>query len=71
MRLGSQAFEQGRRQSRLADACFAREQNYLSFAGFGLRPPSQQQVEFFLPPNEVSQAASVHGFKSAFHRSRS
>jgi hypothetical protein len=44
---------------------------YLSFAGFGFRPPSQQQVEFFFPPDEVSQAACVHRVEKAFHRSRS
>src|ERR1700722_20154404 len=71
MRLGSQAVEQSCRQSRLADAWLAGEQHHLSLARFGLRPPSQQQVEFFFPSNEVSQAACVHGLETAFNISRS
>ena len=71
MRLGSEAFQQRSRQSRLADARFAREQHHLAFAGLRLRPAPQQQFEFFFPPDKLGQAARVESLEAAFDRSRS
>ena len=68
VRLGSEAFQQRSRQSRLADASLAGEQHHLAFAGLCLRPAPQQQFEFFFAPDEVGQAARVQGLEAAFHR---
>ena len=64
--LGSEAFQQRRRKSRFADAGLAGEQHYLAFAGLCLRPASQQQFEFFFPPDKLGQAARVQCLEAAF-----
>ena len=69
--LGSETFQQRRRQSRLADARLTGEQHHLAFAGLCLRPAPQQQFEFFFPPDKFRQAARVESLEAAFHRSRS
>ena len=65
VRFGSEAFQQRRRQSRLADTGLAGEQHHLTFAGLRLRPAPQQQFEFFFPPDEVGQAARVQSLEAA------
>ena len=69
VRLGSEAFQQRSRQSRLADARFTGEQHHLTFAGLRLRPAPQQQFEFFFPPDKLGQAARVQSLEAAFDRS--
>ena len=66
MRLSSEAFQQRRSQSRLANPSLAREQHYLAFAGLSFRPASQQQFEFFFPSDKLGQAACVQGLEAAF-----
>ena len=71
MRLSRETLQQRRSQSRLADACLARQEHHLAFAGLCLRPAPQQEFEFFFPSNKLSQAAPVKSLEPAFHRSRS
>ena len=71
VRLGSEAFQQRGRQSRLADAGFTREQHHLAFAGLCLRPAPQQQFKFFFTPDKLGQSARVQSLETAFDRSRS
>ena len=66
VRLGSEAFQQRGRQSRLADTRLAGEQHHLAFAGLCLRPAPQQQFEFFFPPDKLGQAARVQSLEAAF-----
>ena len=70
MRFGSEAFQQRRREPRLADTGLAREQHHLAFAGLCLRPAPQQQFEFFFTPDEVGQAVRVQRLEAAFRRTR-
>ena len=53
MRLGSETLKQRSRQSRLSNTGFAAEQHYLPFTVQDFLPAPQQQIEFFLPTNEV------------------
>ena len=68
MWLRSEAFQQRSRQPRLADACLARQQHDLAFAGLCLRPAPQQQFEFFFPSDKLSQPARVDSLEAAFRR---
>jgi hypothetical protein len=61
-----EALQQCRRQSRLANARLARKKHYLAFAGFYLRPATQQDFDFFSSPDKLSQPACVHGLEAAF-----
>jgi hypothetical protein len=66
MWLSSEAFQQRRYKSRFADASLAGKQNYLAFAVLCLRPASQQQLEFFFPPNKLGQPSPVKSLEAAF-----
>ena len=61
-------FQERSREPRLADACLAREKHHLTFAGLCLRPASQQQFKFFLPPDERGQCRPVQRLKAALNR---
>jgi hypothetical protein len=61
-----EAFQQCRRQSRLADARLARKKHYLAFAGLYLRPATQQNFDFLFSADKLSQTARVHGLEAAF-----
>ena len=50
---------------------FTGEQHHLAFAALRSRPPSQQQIEFFFPPDKISQACRVQSLEPAFYGSRS
>jgi hypothetical protein len=39
----------------------------VAFASFRLRPPPQEQVEFFFTPDKLSHAASVQGLEAALN----
>ena len=69
VRLAGEAFQQRRREPRLADTGLAGEQHHLTFAGLCLRPAPQQQFEFFFPTDERGQAARVQRLEAALHRS--
>ena len=71
VRLAFQMLLQRHRQSRLADARFAREQHHLAFAGLCFRPPPHQQFEFFFSTDKLGQAARVKSIEAAFHGSGS
>ena len=70
VRLAGEALQKRSREPRFADTCLAREEHHLTFAGLCLRPASQQQFEFFLPPDERGQSARVQRLEAAFHRAR-
>jgi hypothetical protein len=38
----------------------------LAFAGFYLRPATQQDFDFLFSPDKLSQPACVHGLEAAF-----
>ena len=67
----SEAFQERRRESRLADARFAREQHYMTFAALRLRPAPQQQLKLFFSSDKLGHAARVKSLKAALDRSRS
>ena len=66
VRFRSEAFQQRRCQSRLADPRFTGEQHHLTFAALRFRPAAQQQFEFFFPPDKLSEAARVESLEAAF-----
>src|SRR6185312_11958834 len=43
------------------------DQRHLAFTALRSRPPSQQQIEFFFPPNKSSQAGRVQSLEPAFY----
>src|SRR5690349_14496403 len=66
MRLVSDAFQQRRRKPRFANTSLAGEQHYLAFTTLCLVPASQQEFEFFVPPNKLGQSVRVQGLEAAF-----
>jgi hypothetical protein len=65
MWLGSNAFQERSRQSRLADARFTGQQYNLTLATLRFRPAAQQQFEFFLTSDKSSQPACVQSLEAA------
>ena len=66
VRFGCEAFQQRRREPRLADTCLAGEQHHLAFAGLRLRPAPQQQFKFLLATDKLGQSACVQSLEAAF-----
>ena len=52
MGLGFDVFGKCRREPRLADARFAREEHHAPLAGLCLLPAAQQQIELLFTPDE-------------------
>ena len=70
VRFAGEAFEKRRREPRFADTCLAGKEHHLAFTGLGSRPAPQQQVGFFVPPDEGGQSGRVQGLETAFRRTR-
>ena len=70
MRLGCKALQKRGGQSRFADAGFAREQYYLSFASLCFRPATLKDFKFLLPAHELSKTANVMSVEPALYRQR-
>ena len=70
MRLCSEAFQQRRCQSRLANTGLTGKKHHLTFTTPCSRPAPQQQFKFFFASDEVGQAASMHRPEAAFRRTR-
>ena len=68
VRLARQPLQKFRREARLADASFAREQHDLSFARLRPGPAPEQKFGFFVSPDERSQPARVKRFEPALPR---
>src|SRR5262249_31204102 len=71
MRFGRKIFQKSSCKSRFADAGFAGNQYHLTVASLRLRPAPQQQLGFFLAPDEGSQAARMQCLEAAFDGARS
>src|SRR5262249_8255539 len=70
MRFRSKAFEKISCEPRFADARFAGNQDDLTLAALRPRPAPQQQLGFFLAPDEGSQTARMQGLEAAFDGAR-
>src|SRR5262249_61295577 len=57
-------------EPRFADARFAGNQHYLTLAVLRPRPAPQQQLGFFLAPDESSQTARMQCLEAAFDGAR-
>ena len=55
VRLAREAFQQRRSEARFADARLAREEHYVAFGVLRVRPPPQEQIEFFFAPDKLRQ----------------
>src|SRR5262249_52737079 len=66
----SKAFEKISCEPRFADARFAGNQHDLTLAALRPRPAPQQQLGFFLAPDEGSQTARMQGLEAAFDGAR-
>src|SRR5262245_20283918 len=70
MRFRSKAFEKISCEPRFADARFAGNQHDLTLAALRPRPAPQQQLGFFLAPDERSQTARMQCLEAAFDGAR-
>src|SRR5215510_16550560 len=70
MRFRSKAFEKISCEPRFADTRFAGNQHDLTLAALRPRPAPQQQLGFFLAPDEGSQTARMQCLEAACHGTR-
>src|SRR5215469_10317988 len=70
MRFRSKAFEKSSCEPRFADARFSENQHDLTLASLRPRPAPQQQLGFFLAPDEGSQTARMQCLEAAFDGAR-
>src|SRR5215469_18658287 len=66
----SKVFQESSSEPRFADARFAGNQHHLTLAALRPRPAPQQQLGFFLAPDEGSQTARMQCLEAAFDGTR-